>query len=295
MQKGMMMPGAMKYRSTKALTFNGVDDWMANFNFMGTSTFPIRRYNKASVTTVFKSTKGSTATAQVIEGRWFPFNGFLIDEGGWRIYLYDLQASGNPLVNRACVFQVCTHALEGLWIYSTESFPLNEHVRVTLTYDGSGTVAGLKMYWGEVQKSTYTVWGTWTTNALNSNAYSHLLWGCQYTAFPNGVGPVWPPVLTYWFEGIMDESCFWRYELNAQEVAALANGRNPADPLHVGLANGKPAERYFRMGERTDGAPWIMGNSISWCRYPIGGTLSNGFWNNDGATPSLRITEDVAA
>ncbi len=282
-----------KYRTKYSLTFDGISDWMVNYNLFGVSTFPIRKFNKVTVSMWVKSEKDDASSEQTIINRWFPFDGLIIDEGGWRWYLWDASGGGNPLVSRAMVFQVSTHALQGLWVYSTASFPLDTWVHVTMTYDGSGTIAGFKMYWDGVLQTTYTIWGTWTTNALNSNAYSHLLWGVRYTAFPGGIGPVWPPVLDYWFEGKMDESCFWRYELNAQEVLGLYNGGFPINPMHVGLKNGKTVDRYFRMGEPSDGTPWVPPHSISWCRFPVGGTQSNGFWNNDGATPPLRVSTDI--
>lgn len=280
---------ASKYRTQKSLIFDGISDWMVNYNLFGISTFPIRRFNAVTVSMWVKSEKEDASTQQTIIGRWFPFNNFAIDEGGWRWYIWDA-----PSTTRAMVFHVSTHILEGLWIYSTASFPLDTWVHVTMTYDGSGTIAGLKMYWDGVLQTTFTIWGTWTTNALNSNAYSHLLWGVLYTAFPGGVGPpVWPPVLTYWFEGKLDESCFWRYALNATEVAGLYNCGLPIHPMHVGLKNNKTVDRHFRMGEASDGQPWIAGISISKVRFPVGGTNSNGFWNNDGMIPSLRISEDI--
>jgi hypothetical protein len=289
------------YASHRSLTFDGISDWMANFNIFGVSTFPIRRFNSVTVNMWVKSTKNDASTEQVIISRWFPFNNIAINEGGWRWYLWNAVGGGNPLVNRALVFQVNTWLLEGLWIYSQASFPLDTWVNVTMTYDGSAQVAtgpgtpGLKMYWDGVWQPIYVIWSTWTTNALNSNAYSHLLWGTQYTAFPGGVGPIWPPVLTYSFEALMDESSFWRHTLTPTEVLHLSNAGYPADPLHVGLPS-KKVDRYFRMGEWTDTTPWVLGHSISWDRMPISppATLSNGFWNNDGVLPSLRVSEDVA-
>lgn len=284
------------YHSIKSMTFDGVVEWMVNFNILGVSTFPIRRFNSVSVSMWVKAEGGpGFPLQQIIVSRWFPFDGLILDEGGWRWYLWDA-----PLTVGAMVFQVSTHALEGLWVYSQTAFPLDQWVHVVMTYDGSSTIStsassgGLKMFWDGVWQPLHTIWGTWTTNALNSNAFSHLLWGAQYTAFPGGVGPVWPPVIAHFFEGRLDESCFWRHTLDTNEVLALHNNGHPVNPMHVGLPN-KPADRYFRMGEVADGTPWILpGSSISWCRNPVTGTLSNGFWNNDGATPPLRVVLDSA-
>ena len=91
----------------------------------------------------------------------------------------------------------------------------------------------------------------------------------------------------------MDESALWRTDLSAAEVLHLYQQGYPADPLHVGLPT-KHVDRYYRMGENTDGAPWLFGHSISAVRFPIGGTNTNGFWNNDGFVPAVRISEDVA-
>jgi len=288
--KGAM--AASMYHSTKSLTFDGISDWAANFNLFGISTFPIRKYNISSVSMWVKSTKNSANPQQTIVGRWFPTygGGLAVNEGGWRWFLSDLGTG-----NRQLHFHLCTHFLNGLWITSTDEFPLNEWVHVTMTYDGTGgSGAGLKMYWDGVEVSTNVIYTNWTSSAVNSNAYSHLLWGCQYTAWPPGSPPhSWPPVLTYWFEGGINEACFWRHELDADEVLALYNNGYPESPCHVALPDGH-IERYFRMGEWTDGTPWISGYSISWNRHAYGGTNTNMFWNNDGAIPPLRVVEDVA-
>lgn len=289
---------AALYASFKSMTFDGLSDWAVNFNIFGTSTFPIRRFNKVSVSFWVKSEKNDATNPQVIVSRWFPFNSLPIDEGGWRWMIWSQAVGGSPLVTRGLHFHLCTNLFEGIWIYSQASFPLNTWVHVVMTYAGLGDVSGLKMYWNGLEVPIYVGLNNWTTSALNSNAYSHLLWGTQYTAWPpGGPSPTWPPVLTYFFEGKMDESCFWRYELDALEVEALHNGGYPVSPLHVGLSNGKPVDRYFRMGEHTDGQPWVLpGSSIAFDRMPLSppATLSNMFWNNDGATPPLRVSEDVA-
>jgi hypothetical protein len=288
------------YASHKSLTFDGIQEWMANFNLFGISTFPIRRFNPVTVSMWVKSTKALAPNNahQTIVGRWFPTfgGGLAINEGGWRWMINDIATGPGT---RPLHFHLCTHFLNGLWIYSNVDFPLNQWVHVCMTYAGLGVAAGLRMYWDGQPVATSTIGTTtWTTSALNSNAFSSLLWGTQYTVWPTGPAvPVVPPILTWFFEGLMDESAFWRFELNATEVLDLYNGGHPADPLHVGLANGRTVDRYFRMGEHTDGTPFVLpGSSISWDRMPISppATLSNGFWNNDGATPPLRVSEDVA-
>jgi hypothetical protein len=288
------------YASHKSMTFDGIQEWMANFNIFGISTFPIRRFNPVSVSIWLKNTKflAPDNAHQTIVGRWFPTvgGGLAANEGGWRWMINDI-ATG--VGTRPLHFHLCTNFVNGIWVYSTVDFPFNVWTHVTMTYDGSGNANGLKMYWDGQQVPVVILFNNWFSSALNSNAYSHLLWGTQYTAWPTGFGgpSVWPPVLTWFYEGLMDESAFWRFELNATEVEHLYQGGYPADPLHVGLPNGKTVDRYFRMGEHTDGTPWVLpGSSISWDRMPISppATLSNGFWNNDGATPPLRVSEDVA-
>jgi hypothetical protein len=289
---------ATLYASHKSMTFDGILEWAVNFNIFGISTFPIRRFNPVTVSIWLKNTKAAAPNNahQTIVGRWFPtFGGGLsINEGGWRWMINDIATGPGT---RPLHFHLCTHFLAGIWIYSLADFPLNEWVHVVMTYSGNANASGLKMYWNGQQVPTGIVFNNWFTSALNSNAFSHLLWGTQYTVWPTGpVVPVDPPVLTWFYEGLMDESSFWRYELTPVEVAALYNGGYPVSPLHVGWKNNKPVDRYFRMGEFTDGTPWVLpGSSIGWWRGPISppATLSNMFWNNDGATPPLRVSEDV--
>ena len=284
---------ASKYRSAKSLEFNGTTDWMAVLIGLGADSFVIHRSDAVTVSTWVKSTKDDCSEQQTIMTRWFPHQSLQINEGGWRIYSFDMAGGGNPLVTRSMVFHVCTHFLEGLWIYSQASFPLNTWVHVTLTYDGSGTVAGLKMYWDGVLQSTYTIYNTWTTEAINSNAYSHLLWGCQYTAWhPLGAQPDWPPVLHYWFEGLMDETSVRRYELDATEVLELYHQGRPQNPMHVGQPAGKSCQTHWRMGEKKDGAQ-ILDNGVCYGRYPITGSplgYRNALWNNFATN---RVSEDT--
>lgn len=285
-RKNMFM-GASCYRTTKSLEFDGTSDWMANLNSFGISTFPIRIYNKVTVSIWVKSTKSSGTPQQTIISRWFPTygGGLEVNEGGWRWMISDIGT-----VSRALHFHLCTHWLQGLWVESQSSFPLNTWTHVVMTYDGSGDTSGLKMYWDGVLQPVNVIFNGWSTTAINSNAYSHLLWGVQYTCWIGGVYQG-SPVLTYWFEGKMDESSFWRYELNSDEVKLLYNQGKPTSPLHVGLKNNKTVDRYFRMGEKTDGFVWFT-LAISWNRMPLAppATLSNGLWNNP--TPD-RITEDT--
>ncbi len=275
---------ATLYRTTKGLTFDGLTDWMAVFNAFATDTFIIRNNTPSSVSLWVKSTKFDASTAQVLIARWFPHPSLAINEGGWRIYLWDVGVA----FQRRLVFQVCTHFLQGLWLHSNVDFPLNTWTHVAMTYDGSGNIAGLKMYWDGVLQATTTIWGTWTTSAINSSAYTHLLWGCHYTAWPvGGVVPTWPPLLAFWFEGPMDETALWRHELTAREVGLVYDCGYRISPKHIGLPT-KPIDAHWRMGEVSDG-PFVLNLGVSYDRYPVGKPQRNAFWNNFAAA---RVVED---
>lgn len=273
---------ASLYRSTHSLEYDGISDWSAQYNLFGISTFPIRRFNLASVSIWVKATGGPGFPGEsVIVTRWFPHPSVAINEGGWRWYLWDVPAS----TVGAMVFQCCTYFLQGVWIHSNASFPLNQWVHVVMTWDGDASTpdaAGLKMYWDGVQQATTTIFSNWTTNAINSSAYSHLMFGTSYTGWPGGV-PTWPPVLSWWWEGQLDEVGLWYAELTQDEVTTLYNNGHPESPLHVGLPS-KYCFNYYRMGERTDGTPWVFPNSaIIWGRgpvstWPVAGP--NMFYNN---------------
>jgi hypothetical protein len=282
-----------KYQSTHSMTFDGIQEWMVNYNIFGADTFKIGQLQKRSVSIWVKSTKASGVNEQVIINRWFPFQSLpAINSGGWKWFIWDNPGTGGaPPVARALNFRTCTYLLNGLWIYSANPFPLNVWVHVVMTYNGSGNASGLKMYWDGVPQATHITFDNWFSTAINSNAYSHLLWGTQYNSIPG-----WPPVLDYFFEGSMDESCFWRHELTFQEVMGIFNSGRPINPMHVGLPS-KPCDRYFRMGEVTDGTPWVFpGSKIAWGRWPVGapGSGQNGFWNNDFTVPPSRVVQDVA-
>jgi hypothetical protein len=281
---------ATLYRSTKSLYFDGLSDymfiWYALFD-----TFPITRNDAVTINVWVKSEKASGATEQVIMSRWKPGGALWVNEGGWRIYIRDLQVgAGNPLVSRALSFFLCTNMITGIWIYSQSPFPTNTWTMVTLTFSGSQKASGLKMYWDGVQQSTYTALDTWGSDIVNSNAYSHLMWGTQYTAYPNLIYQ-WPPIPTYWFEGVMDETTLWQHEFTAAEVARLFRSGNPQSSLNVGLPSGKNVDTHFRMGELSDGTPY-GGLKVSHGRYPVAGTYRDALWNNVGAA---RVIEDVAS
>lgn len=282
-----------KYRSTKSITFDGLADMMAMFNLFGSDTFVIRMNQPSSVSLWIKRTKADCSREQIIINRWFPTigGGLSINEGGWRMYLWDVAVPGQQRL----VIQLCTHFLNGLWMYSNAQFPLNTWVHVAFTYDGTGAPgAGLKMFWDGVQQATTYLINNWNTIAINSNAYSHLLWGTQYTAWdPLGALPDWPPIVTWWFEGQMDETALYRYELTPNEVAALYDQGYPQSPLHVGLP-ARTCQSHHRMGELSDGVPFFGTWNVCWSRSPQTGYLRNAFWNNDGATPPGRVIEDSA-
>jgi hypothetical protein len=278
-----------KFRSGRSLLFDGISDWMANLIIFGAETFRIRRGDPVSVSMWVRNEKDAAVTQQTIISRWFPTDTLQANEGGWEWYIQDL-----PGAPRALSFRLSTFLLQNLWLRSDAPFPLNTWVHVCMTYDGSGNIAGLKMYWDGVLQAVTTIFSTWTDPTVPSNQFSHLMWGCLITAFPSGGPPsVWPPVPALFFEGKIDESCFWRFTLSAAEVLALYNGGHPADPLHVGLSNGRTVNRYFRMGEGSDGAPL---GALSTCvnRMPVGGVGTFSVWNNDGQTPPLRVTGDTA-
>lgn len=289
---------ASKYRGTQTLTFDGTTDWMVVYNLYGTDTFIINRYTVSSINIWVKLTRDSGVTKQVIMSRWYPTTGggLEVNEGGWRIYVQNIAGAGPPNINRALVFHLCGYYLNGIWIYSQESFPLNEWVMVTLTYSGNADVSGLKMYWNGVEKATYTIFNNWFSSANNSNQYSHLFWGVQYTAWPlgQGAGSTWPPVLTFWFEGLLDETSLYRYELNASEVLRLYHGGKPYDPFYVGLPNSKYIQTHFRLGEGRDGTPFFAFAQICYGYYPTPprGYFRNAFWNNPLAN---RISLDVSS
>lgn len=278
---------AARYRSVKSLEFDGIIDWAAVPNTFGIDTFVIRRSNSVTVSLWVKSTKVSGVAEQCLGGRWFPTigGGIELNEGGWRIYIQDFGG-----VNRALIVQFCTYWLSGLWIHSNVSFPTNSWVHVCVTYDGSATAAGLKMYWNSVLQATTTIFAGWGSEAINSNAYSHLMIGSRYSAWP---GPVWPPVIWKFFEGVMDEWSLWRYELNASEVAQLYNCGHPIHPMHVGRPNGKTCSSHLRMGEYQDGVVIIPAqiNALQ-ARYPVTGVYRPGWYN--ATVVNERILEDVA-
>ena len=192
---------------------------------------------------------------------------------------------------RALHFRLSTFLLQGLWIRSNADFPLNTWTHVVMTYNGSGLISGLRMFWDGVLQATTTIFSTWTDPTVPSGPFSHLMWGCRFTNFPVG-GFTNPPITSYFFEGKIDESCFWRTARSIAQVEQLYNGGHPADPLHIGLP-GFRANRYFRMGEGSDGAP-LGALSVCTNRMPVGGAPTICVWNNDGASPPLRVVEDTA-
>lgn len=282
---------ASLYRSQKSLSFNGISEWMAVLLTLGGDTFIIRRFDISSVNIWVKTAAATAPVEQIIVGRWFPFPSLPIDEGGWRMYIWDVPAA--PNVSRAMVFHLSTDLFRGVWIYSQVSFPLDTWVMVTLTWDGfiAGSVAGLKMYWDGQQVATHTILDNWTTSAINSNAFSSLIWGSHFSSWwPGGAMPDDPPELGGFFEGLMDEHTFWRHELTAAEVAGLYRAGHPQSPMNVGIPGGHPVDTHFRMGEPSDGLAFFAFGRFCFPRYPVAGTNRVAIWN----TLVPRVTEDVA-
>lgn len=290
---------ASLYNSRKSLTFNGTDDLMAMFSGFGANTFPIRRSQKTSIGMWirYQGPADPSVEQHTLITRWFPTPSFAINEGGHRMYIFSGSASGNPAVTRALWVHLSTNIFSGVWIYTKASFPLDEWVHVCMTWDGfvSGGVAGLKVYWNGVEQDRWIVINTWASEAINSSAFTHLLWGVQYTHWhPLGGLPSADPELVWWFEGLMDETTLWRVELSATEVLRLYNCGKPVSPKNIGLPS-KPIDTHFRMGEFTDGSPFLLGFSICFGRYPVGAPFRNAFWNNDQMTPPVRVSADVSS
>ncbi len=286
---------SMQYQSHKSLTFDGISDIM--FCISGfVNTFPIQSTVPATVSLWVKNTGDGDVSVeqQTIMSRWFPFQGMAISEGGWRIYLQDTTFAATPNTTRAMVVHLSRHFLDGLWVHTAESFPLDEWVHVVMTYDGSRSWTGINVYWNGVAQTILRVFSSWSTASVPSNAYSHLIWGGQYTAWhPLGANPDWPPPIVWHFEGLMDETTLWYHELSATEVLELYHGGRPQNPLQVGRSNSKFTNGYFRMGDPSDGTPWVLGNSICWGRFRADAHFRNGFWNNDGLIPPARVSTDV--
>lgn len=258
------------YRSQRALSFNGTNDfmfvWLAFWN-----TFPQTGDDPFSISLWVYSTKAGAVVRQTIINRWAPHpSGLSANDSGWGIWIQD---AGAPL--RQLHFFIGLNVFNALWIHSNAAFPLNQWTLVTWTYDGSRTAAGLKMYWNDVLQATTILWGTFVGDASGSNQFSHLFWGTQYIGAP--------ALLTNWFQGRIDETAIWDVELTAGQVAALYHGGYPAHPMHV-----DDVSTWWRMGEPIDGTPfgiWF----ISYARYQVGGVDRPGLWNR---TPA-RVIETV--
>lgn len=292
MREHAFLEQAARYVSHKSIEFDGLIDWVAVPNVFGIDTFIIRRSQASSVSFWVKNTKSSTTgDGQYLLSRWFPTfgGGISINEGGWRIFLRNWTS---PAVTRSLTVNFCTHGLSGFWIYSLSSFPLNSWVHVLISYDGSGGASGCNMYWNGVLQSTHTLFSGWFSEAINSNAYSHLMMGSWYTNWPGGVYTGGAPIITGWMEGMMDEVSLWRYALDATEALQLYNCGYPIHPMHVGRPNGRTCSSHLRMGEYTDNQVLVAGViNLVQARYPVGGVYRPAWINNP--VPD-RILEDVS-
>lgn len=287
---------SMLHRSHTSLTFDGLTDIM--FVLSGfADTFRIAPTQDSSISMWVKNTKADTSGSgqQTLMSRWFSTSTAAINEGGWRMYLWDTTFGATPNTTRAMVIQLSTSIFNGLWVHTTDSFPLDEWVHVVMTYDGSASVSGVKCYWDGVEKNLVTVLGSWSGTPPSSST-THMMWGAQYTAwFPGGGNPDVPEIPRYHFEGLMDETAVWRFELSATEVLELYHGGKPANPIHVGRAASKPSQGWWRMGDGSDGAPFSGVFGICFGRWRADAPPRNAFWNNDGFSPPVRLSTDVPA
>lgn len=148
------------------------------------------------------------------------FSSGLTASGDFQYALSIRETTSAASVNQKLVFQIFTNNSNFISIFSTNRILKSRWVHVAITYDGSETAAGLKMYLNGIEDTTAnkTLTGTYT-GALNNSSIRMQL-GHVFTANR--------------LRGNLRDLCCWNAELTSTEVTELyLEASDPGHPKDV--------------------------------------------------------------
>ena len=141
------------------------------------------------------------------------------------------------------------------------TFATDTWYNVVATYDGSDASSGLNIYVNNVDRTSRTSSGSYTSM---ENTTAPLTLGVQQST-------------SQYFNGVLDEVTFWNIELSAAQVSTLYNSSYPVDPRGLFGVNTNLAA-YWRMGDDSV-HPTIIDSSMD---------------NNDGTMTNMAAANIVA-
>lgn len=200
----------VNYLNEKALVFNGVDTYVnygttADVQFDTADTFSISCWVRRITTTGTDIIFGNNGSGTNLNNQGVVLH---FDTNANNRFLVHLNNSGANQIRIRSEFGSGT---------------VDNYIHVVMTYDGSGTAAGTKIYLnGAVTTPTVLEDGLAGQSIQSANNWTS-------GAKDGGALP---------FLGFIDEPTFWNKELSAAEVTELYNSGEPNDPaVHSANAN----------------------------------------------------------